>query len=177
MPTAEDQFTQLVEDRLDKGFTVYQNYFAGHNSHWWHDSEYACIDPTRFREVMDPMLDQLADRGLVIAQGIGLYSTSVKMPRESLVRLAEYVAARYGAHPLVWFTAQEVNLPGREGKPPRTDLDAWRCSRGEIRSLQRLRASCQRAHVPRQADGLGTGALARLVRIAGRTHQLGGSNP
>jgi hypothetical protein len=40
------------------------------------------------------------------------------------VRLAEYVAARYGAHPLVWFTAQEVNLPPRGGKPT-TDLDAW----------------------------------------------------
>ena len=122
------QFTQLVEDRLGKGFTVYQNYFAGHHRHWWRDSEYACIDPTRFREVMDPMLDQLADRGFVIAQGMGLYITSVKMPRESLVRLAEYVAARYGAHPLVWFTAQEVNLPAREGKPPRTDLDAWRAA-------------------------------------------------
>ncbi|NQT86585.1 DUF4038 domain-containing protein, partial [bacterium] len=118
------QFHQLVDDRAAKGFTVYQNYFTGHLRHWWRDDGYACIDPTRFREVMDPMLDHLADRGFVIAQGIGLYVTSLRVPRKSLVRLAEYVAARYGAHPLVWFTAQEVNLPPRQGKPT-TDLDAW----------------------------------------------------
>jgi len=120
------QFTQLLEDRLSKGFTVYQNYFAGHNGHWWLDGGYGCIDPTRFREVMDPMLDELADRGLVIAQGIGLYITAVNIPHESLALLAEYVAARYGAHPLVWITGQEVNLPNPEGGPPRTDLEGWR---------------------------------------------------
>ncbi|HUT36756.1 MAG TPA: DUF4038 domain-containing protein [Planctomycetota bacterium] len=118
------QFHQLVADRATKGFTVYQNYFAGHLRHWWRDDHYACIEPTRFREVMDPMLNHLAARGFVIAQGIGLYNTSLRVPRESLVRLARYVAARYGAHPLVWFTAQEVNLPPREGKPT-TDLDSW----------------------------------------------------
>ena len=122
------QFTQLVEDRLAKGFTVYQNYFAGHNRHWWRDAEYACIDPTRFREVMDPMLNELADRGLVIAQGIGLYITAVRVPRDSLARLAEYVAARYGAHPLVWITGQEVNLPSPKEGPPRTDLEVWRAA-------------------------------------------------
>lgn len=118
------QFHQLVADRAAKGFTVYQNYFTGHLRHWWRDDQYACIDPKRFREVMDPMLDHLADRGIVIAQGIGLYVTSLRVPRESLVRLARYVAARYGAHPLVWFTAQEVNLPPRGGHST-TDLDAW----------------------------------------------------
>jgi hypothetical protein len=118
------QFHQLVDDRAAKGFSVYQNYFTGHLRHWWRDDRYACIDPTRFREVLDPMLNHLADRGFVIAQGIGLYNTSLRLPRQSLVRLAEYVAARYGAHPLVWFTAQEVNLPPRRGKP-RTDLAAW----------------------------------------------------
>jgi hypothetical protein len=123
------QFDQLVDDRAKKGFTVYQNYFAGHRRHWWRDDSYACIDPTRFREVLDPMLDRLADRGFVIAQGIGLYVTSVILPRESLVRLAEYTAARYGAHPLVWFTAQEVNLPGKMGDGrPKTDLQAWRAA-------------------------------------------------
>jgi len=118
------QFHQLVDDRARKGFTVYQNYFTGHLRHWWKDDRYACIDPTRFGKVLDPMLDHLADRGFVIAQGIGLYNTALRVPRASLVRLAEYVAARYGAHPLVWFTAQEVNLPPRAGKPT-TDLDAW----------------------------------------------------
>jgi hypothetical protein len=120
------QFHQLADDRAKKGFTVYQNYFAGHHRHWWRDDRYACIDPTRFREVLDPMLDHLAGRGFVIAQGMGLYVTSVILPRESLVRLAEYTAARYGAHPVVWFTAQEVNLPGKtEDGRPRTDLEAW----------------------------------------------------
>ena len=118
------QFHQLVADRAAKGFTVYQNYFTGHLRHWWRDDQYACIEPTRFREVMDPMLDHLADRGFVIAQGIGLYVTSLRVPRESLVRLARYVAARYGAHPLAWFTAQEVNLPPSGGQPT-TDLDSW----------------------------------------------------
>lgn len=118
------QFRQIVDDRVKKGFTVYQNYFTGHLAHWWKDAKYSCIDPTRFRDVLDPMLDHLADRGLVVAQGIGLYVTALRVPRESLVRLAEYVAARYGAHPLVWFTGQEVNLPPRGGKRT-TDLDAW----------------------------------------------------
>jgi len=123
--TGRSQFTQLMEDRLAKGFTVYQNYFAGHNRHWWRDPKYACIDPTRFREVMDPMLDELAERGLVIAQGIGLYITAVRVPHDSMARLAEYVAARYGAHPLVWITGQEVNLPNPKDGPPRTDLVGW----------------------------------------------------
>lgn len=123
------QFQQLVDDRVKKGFTVYQNYFVGHQRHWWRDDRYECIDPTRFQEVLDPMMDHLADRGLVVAQGIGLYITSVIMPRESLVRLARYTAARYGAHPMVWFTAQEVNLPGKSADgSPRTDLDAWRAA-------------------------------------------------
>lgn len=119
------QFRQLVDDRVGKGFTVYQNYFVGHQKHWWRDDKYQCIDPSRFRAVMDPMMDHLAERGLVIAQGIGLYVTAVQVPRDSLVRLARYVSARYGAHPLVWFTAQEVNLPAGKDGQARTDLDAW----------------------------------------------------
>ena len=118
------QFAQLVEDRVDKGFTVYQTYFNGHARHWWRDDEYACVDPARFRDVMDPMMDHLAARGLVVALGIGLYRTSLVVPRASLVRLAGYIAARYGAHPMVWITAQEVDLPDRDGEPT-TDVEAW----------------------------------------------------
>jgi hypothetical protein len=125
------QFAQLVEDRRAKGFTVYQNYFNGHGRHWWRDDAFTCIDPTRFRTVMDPMLDHLAGEGFVVAQGIGLYITAVKVPKDSLVRLARYVAARYGAHPLVWITAQEVNLPDDKGVP-RTNLDAWRAAAEEF---------------------------------------------
>lgn len=119
------QFDQLLDDRVAKGFTVYQNYFVGHEPHWWRDTQYTCVDPTRFREVLDPMIARIVDRGLVVAQGIGLYVTALKVPHDSLARLAEYVAARYGAYPLVWFTGQEVNLPPRNGQPV-TDLEGWR---------------------------------------------------
>lgn len=121
------QFEQLLDDRVAKGFTVYQNYFVGHERHWWRDDQYACIDPTRFREVLDPMIAMIVDRGMVVAQGIGLYVTALKVPHESLARLGDYVAARYGAYPLVWFTGQEVNLPPRNGQPV-TDLEGWRGS-------------------------------------------------
>ncbi len=123
-PAGLSQFEQLLDDRVAKGFTVYQNYFAGHDPHWWRDAQYACLDPARFRDVLDPMIAKVVDRGLVVAQGIGLYVTALKVPHESLARLAEYVAARYGAYPLVWFTGQEVNLPPRNGQPV-TDLEGW----------------------------------------------------
>ena len=167
----KDQFTQLVEDRLGKGFTVYQNYFAGHHNHWWRNSEYACIDPARFRQVMDPMLDQLADRGFVIAQGIG----ALQHVRYGAARIAGPAcrvcrSSLWRTPPgLVHGTRGEPACPRRQAPADGPRRLAFR--RGEVRSLQRLRASCQRAHVSRHADGLGTGALARLVRTARGTHQ------
>ena len=105
-------FDLIVADRLAKNFTVFQTYFHGDQSLWWEDpGTWSRINASSFQTRLDPMLDALAARGTLAALGVGLHEMSVAMPADALTRLGAYTAARYGAHPLVWITAQEVNAP------------------------------------------------------------------
>lgn len=104
------QFQHLVADRRAKGFNVYQTYPSATSPAWW-ASPYTTINPQRFREVFDFEMDHLADQGFVIALGFGHFNNSTKIPVGDLRRWARYLIARYGAHPVVWITCQEMNAP------------------------------------------------------------------
>jgi len=102
----------IIADRVAKGFTVYQTYFFGETGSWWEaGSNWTRLNATAFADKVDFVMAAAAEAGLLVALGIGMHSQSVTMPLASLQALAGYTAARYGAHPIVWITAQEVNAP------------------------------------------------------------------
>ncbi len=116
------QFQHLVADRKAKGFTVYQTYPSAVDPAWW-SRPYDAVDPARFHSVFDVEMDHLAAQGFVVALGFGHYNNSTKMPAEDLCRWARYLVARYGAHPVVWITCQEMTAPEDGG---RNRIDVWK---------------------------------------------------
>ena len=116
----ENQFQHEVDDRLDKGFTVYQTYFdSGENdgggqletteepSLWL--EKYDLINPDTFTNKIDLMFDYLADKGMVIALGCGVhFHTTNGMGQTGVERSSRYLTARYASYPIVWITAQEI---------------------------------------------------------------------
>lgn len=112
------QFGHAVDQLATQGFTVYQTYpdaalndGGGNTSqvNWW-TQPYTELNPQAFTEQFDPMMDYLADRGLVIALGMGVHWQNAQIGEEAMRRFAAYVTARYSAHPVVWFTGQEVDV-------------------------------------------------------------------
>lgn len=102
----------IADDRRAKGYTVAQTYFCGQSGGWWLDGKnYSLVNASAFAARVDPYLARYLARGIVPALGVGLHEMSEDMPPGSLARLGAYVAARYGAHHLVWITAQEVDAP------------------------------------------------------------------
>ena len=115
-----NQFLHELNDRLTKGFTVYQTYFDSGESDGggqlattsepsiWTD-KYDTINPDTFSDKIDRMFDALADSGMVIALGLGVHShTTNAMGKEHLDRVTRYLTARYASYPVVWITAQEI---------------------------------------------------------------------
>jgi len=125
------QFQHLLADRIARGFNVYQTYPNATSAHWWAEP-FNRIDPERFRAVFDVQMDQLADAGIVIALGCGHFNNSTRIPKADLCRFARYLVARYGAHPVVWITCQEMNAPvdlgGKESNRPA----AWKAVAEQI---------------------------------------------
>jgi hypothetical protein len=117
------QFQHLVADRKARGFNVYQTYPSATSDHWW-SAKYTQIKPDRFREVFDVQVDHLARQGFVIALGCGHFKNSTVIPEADLCRWARYLVARYGAHPVVWITCQEMNAPENDSKDNR--ISVWR---------------------------------------------------
>jgi len=117
------QFRHVAKDRKAKGFTVYQTYpdagvnDGGGNVHvvnWW-TTKYTRLDPVAFQKYFDPKMAYLADSGFVVALGCGVHWLSTEsVGLNGLKMLARYMVARYGAYPVVWFTAQEVDIKPEE---------------------------------------------------------------
>lgn len=125
------QFQHLLADRLTRGFNVYQTYPNATSAHWWAEP-FTRINPERFRAVFDVQMDWLAAAGMVIAMGFGHFNNSIQIPEADLCRWARYLVARYGAHPVVWITCQEMNAPteldGKESNRPA----AWKAVAEQI---------------------------------------------
>lgn len=114
-----NQFKHIADDRIKKGFNVYQTYFSSQRSSknvygmdgWWVDSTYTQINPSAFNETMDIMMEYLADNGITVALGFGTHFSTVKGYKQNVTAMkafAKYCVARYACYPLVWITAQEI---------------------------------------------------------------------
>ncbi|MBP5274777.1 MAG: DUF4038 domain-containing protein, partial [Abditibacteriota bacterium] len=114
------QFRHEVDDRLAKGFTVYQTYFDSAESDgggqlgvnpepsMW-SIRHKLPDTKVFTEKYDKMFDYLAEKGMVIALGFGVHAMTIDaMDKEDLERISRYLTARYAAYPVIWITAQEI---------------------------------------------------------------------
>lgn len=132
------QFKHLVNNRIAKGFSVYQTYpdaaenDGGGNPRrydWWEDRtkllnepDAIRVNPAAFRENFDVMMDYLAERGMTIALGFGVHQANADaMHEKTLLHWARYLVARYAAYPVIWITAQEVNAVPKNGA-----YDKWK---------------------------------------------------
>jgi len=125
------QFQHIVSNRLGKGFNVWQTYpaiAAEDGAKFWWIEPWNQLNPGRFNREFDFEMKYLADHGFVIALGLDHYRASEDMPLGEMKRMARYIVARYGAYPVVWITAQEINKPS-------TDLDYWKAVAAEIDRL------------------------------------------
>ncbi len=122
------QFQHLAHNRKLLGFTVYQTYPHAENPHWW-TKRFSQIDPARFEAIFDIQMNYLAAEGYVIALGAGHFASSTRIPAADLRRWARYLVARYGAHPVVWITGQEINAPDDRG---RNRTEVWNAVAAEI---------------------------------------------
>ncbi|MGI6269588.1 MAG: DUF4038 domain-containing protein [Candidatus Howiella sp.] len=119
--SCKNQFKHEVDDRLDKGFTVYQTYFDSAENDGggqietsaepglWKE-KFTLPDADTFNNKIDKMFDYLADSGMVIALGYGVHSQTFNgMSEQDMLAFSRYLTARYAAYPVAWITAQEIN--------------------------------------------------------------------
>ena len=113
--TCGNQFRHAADDRVKKGFTVYQTYFDAaesdgggnrHRHHWWKE-KYTLINPQAFNETMDVMIEYLADHGITTALGFGVHCNTPQAygsKAEPMLAFARYCVARYACYPVIWIT-------------------------------------------------------------------------
>lgn len=136
-PKYESQFKACVEKRIKQKFTVYQCNFrdgaASDHPMPWKTIPYLIKteagylpDIALFHSNPDKKMQYLADAGLVIA--VGYAWVQDMLSEDALTRyklLAKYLAARYGAYPVIWTLAGEI--PAYEEKEYQQMLtDKWR---------------------------------------------------
>jgi hypothetical protein len=118
-----DTFHTLTADRVAKGFTVIQlvaglvpefglfsPHMASEGGQPWHDRGKGTINPAFF-DVPDLKIDHLVAAGLVPCIVGGWGSWARILGREKVLQHWRYVVARYGAYPVVWCIAGEVEVP------------------------------------------------------------------
>ncbi|HNW58921.1 MAG TPA: DUF4038 domain-containing protein [bacterium] len=106
-PDCTSQFKFMVDERARQGFTVYQ---VQTNGKKMVSDSVTSVDLEAFRD-LDRKFDYLASRGFVINTSIGsAHSFALVLGIHGAERLAKYWVARYGAYPVLWMTAQEVDL-------------------------------------------------------------------
>jgi len=125
------QFQHLAAERKADGFTVYQTY-PNFCPNWFTDNRSDMIDPQRFQQVFDPMMEHLASQGFVVALGLGHYTATVHYPEIDICRWARYIGARYGAFPVVWITCQEMNSPAMQGGKESNRQAVWEKAAAEL---------------------------------------------
>ncbi len=125
------QFKYIADKRIRQGFTVYQteaiqhphgqNSKAGGGNHSGNDEESFCNfrngfdgqDISGFRNI-DRKFKYLADKGLVNANSAICWALDPaeypdKYSEAYMVKLGKYWVARYGAYPVLWTIAQEID--------------------------------------------------------------------
>ncbi len=116
-----NQFKHLADDRIKKGFNVYQAYFQSERwekkasgiEGWWTDSTRTVINPKAFNDTMDIMMEYLAENGITVALGFGTHASTTNafgLNATPMKAFAKYCVARYACYPLIWITAQEITM-------------------------------------------------------------------
>ncbi|MFD0716840.1 DUF4038 domain-containing protein [Paenibacillus sp. GCM10027626] len=123
-PGVASQFKYVVDKRVNQGFTVYQSEPIwqphGGGEHAGEDEEAVANLSDGFTEAdlegfrnLDRKFAYIADRGLVHANA---QVSWVKDPADYpvyteayMAKIAEYWVARYGAYPVIWTIAQEID--------------------------------------------------------------------
>ncbi len=131
-----NQFKHEVDNRLDKGFTVYQTYFdtsesdgggqIGKIDSIW-EQRFKLPSATVFNEKVDYMFQYLHESGLAIALGFGVHRATVrKMSVTDLKLFVRYCVARYACYSILWITGQEITRPSEEAYDPTMSvMDVW----------------------------------------------------
>jgi hypothetical protein len=110
----ESQFKYMVDKRVAQQFTVYQSEPHPMLGQAWNNGVTE-VYPDQFVDI-DRKFQYIADKGLVHATALGCHSQAIDLTADGAARLARYWLARYGAYPVLWFTAQEfdINYPSYE---------------------------------------------------------------
>lgn len=131
-----NQFKHEVDNRVEKGFTVYQTYFDTSESDGggqtglidsiWED-KFDLPSSTVFNEKIDKMFEYLHEVDMAVALGFGAHRTTVrKMSMADLKLFARYCVARYACYSILWITGQEITRNKDEAYDPTTSvMDAW----------------------------------------------------
>jgi len=117
------QFKYIVDKRVEQHFTVYQSepIMTGHKG----STEEAGYDLKSFEEKdldgfrnLDRKYQYIADSGMVHASAEIMFSSELageSYTPQYIEQLVRYWIARYGAYPVLWTTAQEVDAYGYGG--------------------------------------------------------------
>lgn len=124
-PGWSSQFRDTIDLRVKQGFSVYQsNLMSWTPPPFWKELvENGRLDVSFFQNELDPRFAYIASSGLVHAVGLGWYDAIDTNPG-TMIDLARYVVARYGAYPIVWTLAGEV--AGYEPEHRSARLNGWR---------------------------------------------------
>ncbi len=116
--SCKNQFKHEVDNRIEKGFTVYQTYFdtaendgggqAGLLPSLW-EKRYVKPSCDQFENKIDKMISYLDEVGMCAAIGFGVHAYTVQVvSEEDMKRFIRYIVARYACYPVIWITAQEI---------------------------------------------------------------------
>jgi len=113
-----NQFKHEVDNRVAKGFTVYQTYFDSAVSDGGGQKElmpsiwakkFTLPATEIFNKKIDYMFEYLYQNGMVAALGMGVHTnTANNISETDLLRFTRYVVARYSCYSIIWITGQEV---------------------------------------------------------------------
>lgn len=119
-----DVFQTIADDRAEKGFTVVQlvaglvpefvpftRWTLSEGGQPWEDNGKGRINPA-FYSVPDQKIDYLVEKGIAPCIVGGWGHWAALLGRERLLKHWRYVVARYGAYPVIWCIAGEVDLQG-----------------------------------------------------------------
>jgi len=107
----DSHFKYIVDDRVSKGFTVYQSEPIDANYNLRNGFSYA--DLAGFKD-LDDKFEYIANAGLVHANAQLFFTSELDSNEASystayLQKLSRYWVARYAAYPVMWTTAQETD--------------------------------------------------------------------
>ncbi|MBX3007062.1 MAG: DUF4038 domain-containing protein [Melioribacteraceae bacterium] len=107
VPGCDSQFKFMVDKRAEQQFTVYQIQTNGIRLV---EDSVTSVDVEAFQDI-DRKFNYLIEKGFIINSSIGsAHNYALRLGIAGAERLAKYWVARYGAYPIIWMTAQEVDL-------------------------------------------------------------------